>query len=702
MSETKFATCMLCEATCGVKLTVQGEQLVRIEGDPDDVLSRGYICPKVTGIDDIRNDPNRLTSPQLRDRTTGKWSAISWSAALDLASTKLARLRNTHGPKSVAMYSGNPVTHSYSGILGSVALMKSIGSHARFSATSVDQLPMMLAAYTLFGHQLLMPVPDLDRTDFLLILGANPVVSNGSIMTAPGMRRRLKEMRARGAKVVVVDPRRTETADLADAHHFIRPGTDALLLFAMLNVIFTEKAERSRSSVALSGLEAVRAQSRSFSPERVAAQVGIEAGAIRQLARDFAAADKAVTYPRMGACTQAFGGLTTWLALVLDVVTGNLDREGGKMFTNPAVDLVGLGSRLGLQGSFNRFTSDVRKLPEFGGELPVAALAEEIESQSDTRIRALVTVAGNPVLSAPNGPAIDRALSKLDFMVSVDLYRNETTRHADLILPPTFGLERDHYDLIFYAFSVRNTAKYAPAVFSPRGETRSDWDICTALGQAIAKKRNRTGFATALRGVRSLGPKRLLGLLMRLGPQRISLAQLEKHPHGIDLGALTPRLASVMGKRPLNLAPPLYLNDIPRLLAQLEQKREGLQLIGRRALRSNNSWMHNVERLTKGANACTLFIHPSDAQARTLKTGDSVWVQSRTGKVEVEIEVTASIAPGVVSLPHGWGHHRAGTDLKVAERHAGVSVNDLTDETALDVLTANAALNGVEVLVNGK
>ncbi len=699
MTETTFATCMLCEATCGVKVTVDGQKQVRIEGDEADPFSRGYICPKATGLDDVRTDPDRITHPMRRDRATGQWSRVSWNEALELAATRLAALRTEHGPHAVATYAGNPMAHSYAGLLGGVALMQALGSYSRFSATSVDQLPHMLTALTLFGHQLAMPVPDLDRTEYLLVLGGNPVVSNGSIMTAPGMRDRLKALRARGGKLVVIDPRRTETAELADEHHFLRPGTDALLLFAMLHVVFEEGLGRDRLEQKVKNVEALREAAKAFSPEVVAAQVGIDAPVIRRLAREFASAKAAASYPRMGACTQEFGALTAFLAVALDAVTGNLDHPGGKMFTTPAVDVVGLTTRIGMRGSFGKFRTKVRGLPEFGGELPVAALAEEIEADSPTRIRALVSIAGNPVLSAPNGAAVERALGKLDFMVAIDLYRNETTRHADLILPPTFGLERDHYDLVLYALAVRNTARYAKPVFAPAGQTRPDWDIMTDLARRIALKRGRTRFVAGITALRLLGTRRLLDLLLRAGPHRLSLAALERAPHGVDLGALQPRLDVLRKGRLIDLAPKRYLDDVPRLAKLLGRDAPPLTLIGRRGLRSNNSWLHNVERLTKGPNGCTLLIHPEDAAARALKTGDEAQVTSRVGSLRVEVEVTETISRGVVSLPHGWGHHREGTAQQVARARAGVSVNDLTDETFLDALSANAGLNGVPVEV---
>ncbi len=729
-TEKKTATCMLCEASCGIVLSVGVEpasagdgarvrRVLRVDGDREDSFSRGYLCPKAAALDDVRLDPDRVLRP-LRRTSTGEHAPIAWDEALDEAASRLARVLDDHGPHALATYSGNPLVHSYAGVLGSVLFSQQVGSRSRFSATSADQLPQMLAAYEVLGHQLLMPVPDLDRTRHLLILGGNPLASNGSIMTAPGMKRRLEELRARGGKLVVIDPRRTETAEVADEHHFVRPGTDALLLLAMIDAIFGENLARpERVPVPIDGLDELRAAARGFTAEEVAAKVGIDAETIRRLAREHATADGAACYARMGACTQEFGGLAAWLALALDVVTGNLDRPGGKMFATPAVDVVRLGTHLGLRGSFGRFKSRVRGLPEFGGELPIAALAEEITTPGTGQVRALVTLAGNPVLSAPNGAALERALPKLDFMVSVDLYRNETTRHADLILPPTFGLERDHYDMALYAFAVRNFARYAEPVFPPRGEARDDWDILTDLALRVATRRRGARALKArltLRAARALGPRRLLDGLLRLGPHRLSLRALTEAPHGVDLGALQPRLASLLGRRKAQVAPALFLGDLARLRASLAQHGAAsvpgaagsadapelprLVLIGRRSLRSNNSWMHNVERLSKGrkgSDACTLLVHPEDARARGFGEGDLVALRSRAGEVEVRVTVSDEVGRGVVSLPHGWGHARA--SLRVANARAGVSANDVTDATFLDALTGNAAFNGVPVTV---
>lgn len=695
---------MLCEAVCGLEVTIDADKLVRVEGDRLDPFSRGHICPKAAGLDDVRTDPDRVIYPQRRDKN-GDFVRVSWDDAMREASDKLGELADKHGRHAVATYVGNPLAHSYGGILGSIFLQQALRSHSRFSATSADQLPQMLASLEMLGHQVLLPVPDLERTRFLLIIGGNPLVSNGSIMTAPNMKRRLAEIRARKGRVVVVDPRRTETAEVADEHFAIRPGGDAFLLFAMIDAIFEAGLANLRElRDVTSGVSELRELARRFPAESVADVTGIAAADIRRLALELARANGAAVYPRVGACTQEFGGLVAWLSMALTIITGNLDRRCGMMFTTPAVDVAGLATKLGRRGSFARFRSRVRGLPEFGGELPVATLAEEIETPGDDRIHALLTMAGNPVLSAPNGRAIERALGKLDFMVSIDLYKNETTRHANLILPPTFGLERDHYDLVFYAFSVHNHAKYAKPVFQPRGETRDDWEIMTDLAQRIAARGRMTPSKLAMRGtlrtLRAMGSRGVLDLLLRTGPHHTSIAELEREPHGLDLGPLEPgRLGSIK----ISLAPQTFTQDVPRLaqkLASAAAQDGSLELIGRRHLRSNNSWMHNSERLTKGPRACTALIAPSDAVARGIKDGDEITVRSRVGEVRIVAEVSDEMRAGVVSIPHGWGHEREGVELRVAKSRAGVSVNDLTDETFLDALTGTAGFSGVRVFVS--
>ncbi len=693
-------TCMLCEAVCGLAVEMDGGSVRTVRGDPDDPFSRGHICPKAAAIPDVQDDPDRIREPQRR--AGNRWEPISWKAALEEAGARIAEVQRKHGRGAVGVYLGNPTVHSYSAFLGVPFFSRALGTRARFSATSVDQLPQMLAALQMFGHQFLLPIPDVDRTSFFLMLGANPLASNGSLMTAGGISRRLAGLRERGGKLVVVDPRRTETAAIADQHLPIRPGTDALLLLALLQVIFEERRERPPAQA--DGLPLLREAAARFPPARVASSTGIPAGTIRELARAFASAPSAVAYGRVGASTQEFGALASWLLIALNAVTGNLDREGGFMFTMPAADIVGLSSRMNDRGHFGLWKSRVRGLPEFGGELPVATMAEEMETEGEGRIRALVTVAGNPVLSTPNGARLDRALSGLEYMVSIDLYRNETTRHANLILPTSFGFERDHYDLIFYALAVRNAARYVKALVPPPPGVRGDFNVLLDLALSILRHGGGRGGirrTATLRAMRLLGERRLLDLLLRFGPHKLSLRKLLASPHGIDLGPLRPQLAARLGTRRMQLAPAIYLRALDRLEATLTRPPapDGLVLIGRRMLRSNNSWMHNSLRLVKGPPGWTLLIHPEDAAARGLVAGERARVTSRAGAVEAPVGLTDEMARGVVSLPHGWGHGRAGASLSVAAAHAGASLNDLTDEQSVDALCGNAAFSGVPVSV---
>ncbi len=697
-------TCMLCEAVCGLTVQMEGTSVRDVRGDRDDPFSRGHLCPKASAIVDVQGDPDRILEPQCRDGNA--WQGVSWELALEEAGHRLAAIQRKYGRSSVGVYVGNPTVHSYSAMLALPFFLRAIGSRARFSATSVDQLPAMLAALEMFGHQLLLPIPDVDRTSFFLMLGANPWVSNGSLMTAGGIARRLEEVRARGGKLVVVDPRRTDTAARADQHLPIRPGTDALLLLAMLHVVFEERRVQLRHLAgSIDGLDALERAARGFSPERIEGRTGIAAREIRALARAFATAPSAVAYGRVGTCTQEFGGLTAWLIVALNAVTGNLDREGGFMFTTPAADLVALAKRTGDRGHFGAWRSRVRGLPEFGGELPAAALAEEIETPGKGQIRALITFAGNPVLSTPNGARLERALAGLEYMLSIDLYRNETTRHANVILPTSFGFERDHYDLVFYTLAVRNAARYVKPLLPVPGKVRGDFQIMLDLARTL--RRHGGGRAGRVLGAalwlgRTLGERRLLDLMLRLGPHRLSLRQLQRSPHGVDLGPLRSQLPGRLctaGKR-LQLAPEIFLRDLNRLESRLaENAHNGLLLIGRRELRSNNSWMHNSPRLVKGPAGCVLLVHPEDAAARGLRSGDRARVASRVGSVEVPVGVTDDIAPGVVSLPHGWGHVREGISLGVAAAHPGASLNDLTDEQCVDALSGTAAFSGVSVSV---
>ncbi|WP_409260815.1 molybdopterin-dependent oxidoreductase [Pseudomonas putida] len=690
--------CHLCEAICGLNIEVShdhdGRALISsIKGDPEDPFSRGHVCPKAVALQDIQNDPDRLRQPHLR--VGEQWQAIGWDQAFALAADRLWAIQQAHGRNAVAVYQGNPSVHNYGLMTHSNYFLGLLKTRNRFSATSVDQLPQHLTSHLMYGHGLLLPIPDIDHTDFMLILGGNPLASNGSIMTVPDVEKRLKALRGRGGRLVVVDPRRSETAAMADQHLFIRPGGDAALLCGLLNTLFDEDLARG-SHLPVTGLEHVREAILPFSAEAMSAHCGIAATRIRQLARDFAAADKAVCYGRMGVSTQVFGTLCHWLVQVINLVTGNLDREGGALCTEPAVDLVATTSG----GHFNAWQSRVSGLPEYGGELPVAALAEEMLTPGEGQVRALVTVAGNPVLSTPNGRQLDAALDGLEFMLSIDLYINETTRHADLILPSTSALENDHYDSTFNLLAVRNVTRFNRAILAKPEGALHDWEIFVGLAQAFAKR-------AALELKPTWPPAQMIDVALRKGRYgessawNLSLQALDEHPHGLDLGPLRANLQMRLAtaSKTVEAAPQVLLDDLQRLALQAPPAPGDLLLIGRRHVRSNNSWMHNFHRLVKGKPRHQLLMHPQDLQQRQLQDGQRVRIRSRTGTLEVEVQACEDMMPGVVSLPHGFGHGRQGVQLQVAQAQAGVSANDLTDERLRDQVSGNAALNGVPVQV---
>ena len=699
---THYTSCPLCEATCGVVVETDGSQVVSVRGDEEDEFSRGYICPKGTALADLHHDPDRLTKPIRREGD--RWMEMEWDEAFDFVAERLRAVRAAYGKDALAIYQGNPTVHNLGLVtLGQLAL-RSFGTRNMYSATSNDQLPHMLAALQMFGNQILMPVPDLDRCDLLICMGANPLASNGSIMTAPDMRSRLKQIQTRGGKVIVLDPRRTETAERADRHLFIRPGTDAVFLLALAHELFASGTARlGRLAPHVRGEDQLREAAAPWSPERAAGITGVAAADIRELAKLLATTPRAALYGRIGVCTQEFGGLSAWLLYAINALTGHLDEPGGLMFTTPALDPVPLADKLGYDGGFARWHSRVSHKPEFGGELPMSALAEEMATPGEGQIRALITCAGNPVLSSPGGPKLEHALAKLDFMVSIDPYINETTRYAHVVLPPATPLERSHYDAALYALSVRNVAKYSPPVFERPAHSRHDWEICTALWMRVRAPRLLRGIAE--RTVAKLGPEPLLDAALRMGPwgarrgrAGLTLAKLRAAPHGIDLGALTPRLPGRLKSGVVELAPALYLADLPRLATRFDRPANGLVMIGRRHLRSNNSWMHNSERLVKGPPRCTLMIHPSDASARNLVDGGTATVATKRGFISLPVEITDAMLPGVVSVPHGWGHNRKAR-LRVANANPGESINDILDPALTDELSGTSALTGQPVEV---
>ncbi|MDM8190248.1 molybdopterin oxidoreductase family protein [Pseudomonas koreensis] len=689
--------CHLCEAICGLTIetteTDGNVAITWIKGDALDTFSRGHICPKAVALQDIQNDPDRLRQPMRR--VGSEWLPIEWDEAFALAAEKLATIQERHGQNAVAVYQGNPSVHNYGLMTHSNYFLGLLKTRNRYSATSVDQLPHHLSSYLMYGHGLLLPIPDIDHTDFMLILGGNPLASNGSIMTVPDVEKRLKAIQARGGKVVVVDPRRSETAAMADQHVFVRPGGDAALLFGMLNTLFSEGLTRD-SHLPVDGLDEVRNAVASFSAEAMSPLCAVPAEQIRQLARDFAAAPSAVCYGRMGVSTQAFGTLCHWVVQLINLVTGNLDRVGGALCTEPAVDLVASTSG----GHFNKWQSRVSGRPEYGGELPVSALAEEMLTEGEGQIRALITVAGNPVLSTPNGRQLEQALDGLDFMLSIDLYINETTRYADLILPSTSALENDHYDTTFNLFAVRNVTRFNRAILAKPEGALHDWEIFVGLAKAFAEK-------TAKELKPTMPPAKMIEMGLRMGrygdasEHKLSLATLYDHPHGIDLGALKPNLASRLktSNQRIQAAPPEILADLARFAALQAPAADELLMIGRRHVRSNNSWMHNFHRLVKGKPRHQLLMHPDDLASRGLADGQRVRVSSRVGQIEVEVLASLDMMKGVVSLPHGWGHARPGVQMAIASGQPGSSANDLTDECQLDELSGNAALNGVPVTV---
>ncbi|MQA10417.1 MAG: molybdopterin-dependent oxidoreductase [Pseudonocardiaceae bacterium] len=709
---TAHVTCPLCEATCGLEVTFDGDTVTEVRGDAEDVFSHGFICPKGASLGALHHDPDRLRTPLIK--RNGEFVEASWDEAFAEIDARLRPVLEKHGRDAVAVYAGNPSVHNLAVFLYGRALYKAIGTKNFYTAGTVDQIPKHFSCGYMFGDPVSIPVPDLDRTRFLLMLGANPLVSNGSLMTAPDVRGRLRGIRERGGRVVVVDPRRTRTAELADEHYPIRPGADALLLFALVHVLCAQRrVALGRLAEHVVGVDEVRELAKPFTPEAVAPRTGIPAYDIRRLAGELADAESAAVYGRIGTTTQSFGTLTSWLVDVLNVLTGNLDREGGAMFPLAAAGQANSTRNRRKPFSTGRWRSRVRDLPEVIGEIPVATLADEINTPGEGQVRALLTVCGNPCLSAPNAGRLAEALRQLDFMVSLDIYLNETSRHADVILPGPSPLERPHYPVGLYQFTVHNVANWTPPARPT--DLPQDWqtllrltgivtgqgpnaDIAALDAFVAGEVAKGAGLDVSVAGERT-GPERLVDLLLRAGPYDLTLADLEASPHGVDLGPLRPRMPDILNtaRGKIELAPEAITGDVPRLAAELDTDVSPLVLIGRRQLSSNNSWMHNLEPLVRGTNRCTLHVHPEDANRIGLAHGGMATVRSRAGKIEVPVEITSQIRPGVISIPHGWGHHAEGTRTAVATAHAGANSNVLADEYLLDELSGTAVLNGIPI-----
>ncbi len=738
--------CPLCEACCGLTLTVADERVVAIRGDERDVFSQGYICPKAIALKDLEADPDRLRQPLVK--RDGRFEPATWDEAHAEIARRLPPLIAAHGRDALAFTLGNPNVHRLGLGLYVQRLLRAAGSRNVFTASTLDQMPRQLASGWMYGHALSVAVPDIERCDFLLMLGANPMASNGSMWTVPDFRGRAKAMRARGGRLVVIDPRRTETAAVADEHHFIRPGSDVFLLLGLIHVLFDEGLVRPGRlaewlAAGDTGIEALQAATRPYTPERMADRCGIPAGTQRVLARRLAATPRAAVYSRIGSSTQRFGTLNSVLVDALNILTGHLDAEGGAMFPKAAAFASNTQGKPGIGRGLvtGRTRSRVSGAPEVLGEYPTSCLAEEIETAGPGQVRALVTVASNPVLSAPNGARIGKALAGLDFMVSVDIYLNETTQHADVILPGLSTFEEPHYDVSFPQLSYRNHARFSPPVFAPADGAQPEWASLLRLAallrgeaEAMAPSFDLAAYDTQLladdlrRAAAGMpdelqaamlaalgtqpGPERVLDLALRAGPYGdrfgqkpggLSLAKVKDAPHGVDLGALQPRLPELL-RTPsgrIELWPREVAAELAAVDAALRDAPSALVVVGRRDVRSNNSWMHNLPTLAKGPERCTALLHPTDAARHGVQSGDRVRLQGAGGRaIELPALLSDEMMPGVISVPHGWGHDQPGTQLGVAAQRPGANLNDLLDDRLRDPLSGTSVLNGIDVTLS--
>ncbi|MBL8286903.1 MAG: molybdopterin-dependent oxidoreductase [Rubrivivax sp.] len=708
---TALRSCQLCEAMCGLAIRLDGDRVVAVRGDEADPFSRGFVCAKGVALTQAHHDPDRLRTP-VRRTAGGRFEPLAWSEALALAGERLLAVRAAHGADALALYMGNPTVHNHGAVLLRAGLQKAIGTRNCFSASSQDTAPRFATSYWLYGSSLAIPVPDIDRTHHFLCVGANPLVSNGSLMTAPDLRSRLRALRARGGRIVVVDPRRTETAEAADEWVPIRPGTDAALLLAMVQVLARDgRVDAARVERIADGWPRIAAAIEPFTPERAAAWTGVPAEVIRRLAREFADAASGVAYSRVGVCNTRHGTLATWATDLLNLAAGRLGEVGGSMFPSPAIDIAALTPLLG--DGWSRWKSRVRGLPETFGDLPAAALAEELETPGAGQVRAFVCYAGNPVLSVPNGRRVARALAALEFMVAIDPYINETTRHAHLILPPSSTLAEEHVDLFFANVAVRDTIRLSPAAVARADGARADWQILLEIAERLGGGPVGIGVLDAAwRAGRRLGlrwhPTFVADALLRLGrhgdrflpgSRGLSMSKLRAQPHGVDLGALEPGVARRVLHRGgrVRAAPEPVLRELPRLAAAMAAPRPELVLIGRREARSCNSWLHNLPALVSGKPRCVLQVHPQDAARAGVASGASAMLDSRIHRGPVLVEVTERITPGVVCLPHGFGHSEAAPWQNVAGAQPGVSANDWTDDSDVEGLVGQSVLNGVTV-----
>ena len=722
-SKPHYRVCNYCEAMCGLEIHYvptadTPETIFKVRPDKKDTFSKGSVCPKASALGPLLLDKSRLKYPVkkiVNETGNTDWQQISWDEAFNIVSEKLVSLRKTYGANTTAAYLGNPIVHNMGMLLFIKTFIRSLGSKNIFSATSMDQLPHHFVSHFMFGNEFRLPIPDIDRTEYMIIMGANPMASNGSIMTAAGVSKRLNAIQKRGGKFIVIDPRRTETAKQCSEHHFITPETDVYFLLSFLHVLFRDKHVHIKGvEPHIEGFDLVEPLLSRYSPAAVATVVSISEKNIERMVSEFVKADKAVLYGRMGLSTQRHGGMCHWLINLINILSGNFDKAGGLMFPSPAIELAQGKSQ---KKRLGRWHSRVRKLPEFSGELPVSTMADEMLTEGKDKVRALISICGNPVLSSPAGHRLDKALLGLEFMVSIDNYINETTRHADIILPTPSGLEVDHYDLVFNAFAIRNNAKFSSAMIPIEKGRLFDWQILKELSKRISSKK-----LSLLDRIAT--PKLIINLGLLFGkygklssPRRLftglSLQKVMRAKHGIDLGPMQPRVPECLStpNKKIHLAPTIFLNRLEELSTKefpelidaeaSDDPTRTFKLIGRRNVNSNNSWMHQASNLNRSRHIkCTAMLHPDDAQHLGVAEDEVVKISSRVGKVLIPVEISDTVMPGVVSIPHGYGHSKSGTYIPVAEQKPGVSVNDLTDHMRIDPLTGNAAFSGLELKIS--
>lgn len=691
--QTHYRSCHICEATCGLRIQTEGKRVVSIEPDKDDPFSQGYICPKGVTIKEIHEDPDRIRTP-LKRTTTG-WEKISWQEALDTTIEKLGEIYDQYGANSIATYVGNPTGHNSGTLLFPAMLFQMIGTRNQFSAASVDTWPNHLACYLMYGHQFYTPIPDIDNTQLMVVIGGNPMVSNGSMMTAPGFQRRIKSLKKRGGRLIVIDPRRTDTAKMADEHFFVRPAQDAWLLLSMVHILFRDDlVSLNHLKDQIENIDRVQNAVCEFTPERAASYCGIDAAEIERLTHEIKNSEPAVVYGRIGVSTQEFGSISQWAIQLINLLTGNLDRKGGALFTEPAMDLF---HKPYVAGSYGTYHSRVSRYPEFSGGFPLRALGEEILTPGEGQIQAFINIGGNPVCSAPDSGQVETALSRLKFMVAIDFNINESNRHADIVLPPCSPLERDNYDILFYTWSIRNITRYIPPIFEKPAETKEDSDIFQEL---MVRWASRQG----LPAPEKTTPTDIVDEFLQSNNSYsgLSVEHLRSHPHGIDLGPLKPSLVKKLENidKKINAAPQEFLRELPPLLERQPPDPDGLQLIGRRNIRSNNSWMNNYLRLVKGMPQNQLLMHPSDMERHQISEGDTVQVSSETGSVNVTVLPSEDMLRGVVCLPHGWGQGKyRDISQHVASKLSGVNSNYLASAKSYDRPSGNAVFNGIAVEV---